>query len=342
MVTLLIVLLLLPLAQGGSTPAAGNAQAGQAWWEAANLSFCSRCHGVKGEGGFGPDLAGRSLSVDQYKQALRKPWGIMPTFTEQQLSDQDIANVHAYLTSLPRVPAPGAYRTPLPDRSPTGQQLAIAGIGCGQCHGATLNNPRATMGGVAADFTWFQKMVYEHTTAMPEYWSLVGERVGPLRMGNYSRTRLPESELREVWDWATDGLGFRVPITAQLSAGVSTGDRVTYTLNVQNRGLVGKGLTAEDLTVALRLAPGVTVASTTGVGYQGVRADPQAKGDTAVWQVPRMAPKDKQTLTITVSSAATVKDPISGGTLRWSKPTWKDGTIDTIPIAPPPPPPQTR
>lgn len=342
MAILLIGLLLLPLAQGGNTPAAGNAQAGQAWWETASLSFCSRCHGIKGEGGFGPDLAGRLLSVDQYNRAIRRPWGIMPAYTEQQMSDQDIANLNAYLTGLPRVPAPGAYRIQLPDRAPAGQQLAIAGIGCAQCHGATLNNPRAAMGGIAADFNWFQKMVYEHTTTMPEYRNLVGEPATPLRMGNYSRTRLPESQLREVWGWLTDGVGFRVPITAQLSAGVSAGNRVTYTLSVENEGLVGKGLTAEELTVALRLAPGVTVASTTGVGYQGVRGDPQAKVDTAVWQVPRMAPRDKQTFTITVASAAAVKEAIGGGTLRWSRPTWKDGTIDTINIAPPPPPPQTR
>ena len=342
MTTLLVILLFLPLAQGGNTPAAGNAQAGQAWWEAANLSFCSRCHGVKGEGGFGPDLAGRLLSIDQYKQAIRKPWGIMPAFIEQQISDQDIANLNAYLTSLPRVPEPGAWRTPVPDRAPAGQQLLVAGVGCGQCHGAALNVPRAAMGAVAADFNWFQKMVYEHTSTIVEHRKLVGEPLTPLRMGNYSRTRLPELELREIWGWITDGVGFRVPITAQLGAGVSAGSRVTYTLTVENDGLVGKGLTAEELTIALRLAPGVTVASTTGVGYQGVRADPQAKVDTAVWQVPRMAPKDKQTFTIAVSSAAAVKDAISGGTVRWSKPTWKDGTIDTVNIAAPPPPPQTR
>jgi mono/diheme cytochrome c family protein len=287
-------------------------------------------------------LAGRLLSVDQYRQAIRKPWGVMPAFTEQQISDQDIANLNAYFTSLPRVPQPGPYRTPLPDRASARQQLAIAGVGCAQCHGATMNIPRSNAGAIGADFNWFQKLVYEHTTTIPEHWNLLGEPVVTARMGNYSKTRLPESVLREIWAWVSDDLGFRVPVTAQLSAGVSAGNRTTYTLTLANGGLVGKGLTAEDLTIALTLAPGVTVASTTGVGYQGLRADAQAKVDTAVWQVPRLAPKDKQAFTITLSPPAGGKESVSGGTVRWSKPAWKDGTIDTINIAAPPPPPQTR
>lgn len=63
---------------------------------------CRDCHGIKGEGGFGPDLAGRQLSLDQFKHAVRKRWGVMPMFVEQQLSDQNIANFHAYFTSLPK------------------------------------------------------------------------------------------------------------------------------------------------------------------------------------------------------------------------------------------------
>src|SRR5258705_8571282 len=54
----------------------GNAQAGKTAWMDRR---CRRCHGEGGEGGFGPDLAGRALTYNQFKQALRKPWGIMPT-----------------------------------------------------------------------------------------------------------------------------------------------------------------------------------------------------------------------------------------------------------------------
>ena len=87
---ILVALLLAPLAQSGTR--AADAQAGKALWDGP-ATQCKNCHGLKGEGAFGPDLAGRPLSVPQFRQAVRKPWGIMPAFTEQQLSDQEIANL---------------------------------------------------------------------------------------------------------------------------------------------------------------------------------------------------------------------------------------------------------
>ena len=68
-----------------------------------------------------------------------------------------------------------------------------------------------------------------------------------------------------------------------------------------------QGLTAEDVTVTLAVPAGTTVVTATGAGYQGVRRDEQAKADVAVWTVPRMAPEDHQTYTLTLSQAATAK-----------------------------------
>ena len=66
---ILVALLLVTLTQTGTrAPVPGDAQAGKALWEGA-ATQCKNCHGVKGEGAFGPDLAGRQLSVmqDVYK-----------------------------------------------------------------------------------------------------------------------------------------------------------------------------------------------------------------------------------------------------------------------------------
>ena len=41
---------------------------------------------------------------------------------------------------------------------------------------------------------------------------------------------------------------------------------MTYTLNVTNIGLPGKGLSGEDLTVLLVVPAGATVVNTTGTG----------------------------------------------------------------------------
>ena len=46
-----------------------HAQAMKLW--AGPETQCRNCHGAKGEGGFGPDLAGRKLTAAQFTQAVR-------------------------------------------------------------------------------------------------------------------------------------------------------------------------------------------------------------------------------------------------------------------------------
>jgi cytochrome c553 len=311
-------MLLLPLAQGP-----GDAAAGKALWQANNA--CRNCHGDNGEGMFGPDLAGHQLTPAQFLRAVRQPWGIMPRFTpEKNFTDQEIANLAAHLASLPKVTTPGTWRTPIPPNASPKQEILIAN-GCGQCHGAIMGNPRRDAGGEGADFEWFKSMVYTHTTAMEQ---------PKLRMGNYSRTRMPEVALRQIWEYMTVEAGLRVPVTGQISSGVR-GDRgVTFTLTVTNDGVPGKGLTAENLTIGLSLAAETTVAATTGTGYQGTRRD--AKGEVAVWQLSRLAPGDKQTYSVTVAGNAAATG-ITGGNIGWAKPALGDGTTDQQPIAAPRP-----
>ena len=256
----------------------------------------------------------------------------MPTFTEQQISDQEIADLRAHVTRLATVAQPGPWRISVPSGAPKGQELLIATVGCGQCHGPVLGGPRRNAGAVDADYAWFAHQVYEHTTATPEHRALLGAPAAPVYMGNYSRVRLPESLLQEVWRWAVD-LGLRVPITARLSTGVPAGNGVTYTLTLENGGLPGKGLTAEELSIALRLPSGSTVANTSGAGYQGVHRDAESGADMAVWEVPRMSPKDEQTYTITLSGSGA---EMPRGTVSWSRPALGDGSSDRINVALPP------
>ena len=329
--TSFVSFLLLPLvpantnAQVPSSAQAGDPQAGQTFWEKDLQGvFCSRCHGAKGEGAFGPNLAGRGLSVAEFQRAVHKPWGVMPAFTEKQISDQTAANLAAYFASLPKVAEVGEWRVPVPSGAPHGQVLLIATGGCAQCHGPELAAPRRVAGGVAADanFAWFQKMVYTHTDEYPAG-----------RMGNFSRNRLPEPLLQEIWTWVSTDLKLRVPVTAAAGTAVAAGANMTYTLNVGNQGTPGKGLTAEDVTISLVLPSGSTVASATGSGYQGVRRDPQSNADVAVWHVPAIAPADKQAYTVTLAGAPAS----SKGTIRWTKPALGGGAADSVEftLAPP-------
>jgi len=309
-----LLLLALPFpvwAQG----AALDAPAAKALWE-GNQLFCKNCHGKDGEGAFGPDLAGRGLSAGQFRQALRKPWGIMPAYTEEQLSDAEIAGLTTYFGSLPKPAEPGPWRVPVANDAPHGQQVYMA-AGCAQCHGATFDMPRASFGGRNGDYALMRDLVYNHTTAMPKFEE---QRPGQrLRMGNFNPLRLSESQMREIFTWAHDEIGFRPELQAQL-----TGSGASYSLNLANNGEAGKGLTAQGLIIDLMVPAGVTVTGATGDGYKGVHPDPQGKGNVAEWQLSRLAPKQSQSFTISLSQAPANPADLKG-TVRWAKPAPKVG-----------------
>ena len=186
---LALAVLLLPLAQGGASAQtfAGSPANGKAYWdrEAPRATACRNCHGTAGEGAFGPDLAGRGLNVAQFARAVHQPWGIMPAFVEGQLNDQDAADLAAYFASLPKVAQPGKWRVEVPANASPGQ-AALINMGCGQCHGATFNGPRANMGAVKMDFDYFVNLVYNHTTGMAAHRAALGSNATNLDMAKAS------------------------------------------------------------------------------------------------------------------------------------------------------------
>lgn len=66
---------------------------------------CFECHGRAGQGGrFNypvPALAQIELPVESFIAFLRAAPNDMPAFSADVLSDQDAADIHAYLSSLP-------------------------------------------------------------------------------------------------------------------------------------------------------------------------------------------------------------------------------------------------
>ena len=126
MKTFAAVIALLPfLASPVMAPAfAQDTAAAQKLWEGPQL-FCKNCHGKAGEGAMGPDLAGRGLSASQFRQEVRKPWGVMPAFTTEQISDAEIDGLTAWFASMPKVSEPGPWRTPLTADMPRGQQAYL-------------------------------------------------------------------------------------------------------------------------------------------------------------------------------------------------------------------------
>ena len=61
-----------------------------------SYSACSSCHGSSGEGGVGSVLSKTSSSLSTWKNIIRNGSGAMPSYTETQISDDDIAKAFFY------------------------------------------------------------------------------------------------------------------------------------------------------------------------------------------------------------------------------------------------------
>ncbi len=66
---------------------------------------CFTCHGRSGQGGAyngpAPILAHTMLPFDGFKGQIRNPADDMPAFSDAVLSDQDIADIYAFVQTLP-------------------------------------------------------------------------------------------------------------------------------------------------------------------------------------------------------------------------------------------------
>src|SRR5580704_14064327 len=66
---------------------------------------CFTCHGRSGQGGAfngpAPSLAKTDMPFDGFKAQLRDPANDMPAYSAAVLSDQEIADMYAFVQSLP-------------------------------------------------------------------------------------------------------------------------------------------------------------------------------------------------------------------------------------------------
>ena len=96
-------------AQAADTPA-GSAERGKKIYME---QLCQNCHGTVGQGGVvaGPRIAPNPSSWGAFAQQVRKPRQMMPPYTEKVLSDQDLADIYAYIVAIK--PSPAAKDIPL-------------------------------------------------------------------------------------------------------------------------------------------------------------------------------------------------------------------------------------
>jgi mono/diheme cytochrome c family protein len=90
--------------QASDAPPAGNAENGKKLFMSDG---CYECHGRMGQGAaqtgaarIGPP----QLSFEGFQSYVRKPAIQMPPYTSKALPDQDLADIYAYLKSIPMPP----------------------------------------------------------------------------------------------------------------------------------------------------------------------------------------------------------------------------------------------
>jgi ubiquinol-cytochrome c reductase cytochrome c subunit len=96
-----------PSQAGGDVQTRGDAQKGRVAFMSAG---CYTCHGTVGQGGAGARLAPNPLALEAftaYVRSGRRGWSVtggMPGYRAAVLSDQDLADIRAYLASIPAPP----------------------------------------------------------------------------------------------------------------------------------------------------------------------------------------------------------------------------------------------
>lgn len=82
----------------------GNAESGKRIFA---KNGCYECHGREGQGSnmTGPRIAPDPVPFDVLTRYVRKPTGEMPPYTAKVISDQDLADIYAFLQSRPHPPA---------------------------------------------------------------------------------------------------------------------------------------------------------------------------------------------------------------------------------------------
>lgn len=94
-----------PATQPAASPptAKGNVENGKTLYVKYG---CYACHGYAGHGGAGARLAPNPIVLPAFTRYVRRPTNVMPPYTEKVMTDQQLADIHAYLTTLPRPPDP--------------------------------------------------------------------------------------------------------------------------------------------------------------------------------------------------------------------------------------------
>ena len=86
-----------PVEEDSAAPAADLARGQELYF----ANGCNICHGDTGAGAIGPTLAATAFTAEQQLAQYRSPLGVMPAFSQDRVADEDVANINAWLKTLP-------------------------------------------------------------------------------------------------------------------------------------------------------------------------------------------------------------------------------------------------
>ena len=131
---------------------------------------CETCHGAEGRGtAAGPRLAAGALQLPAFMAYVRTPTGSMPAHSAQVVSDQNLAEIYAFVRTATPPAGPAAGAAPA-GRVDTGA-MVYRKVGCFQCHvneaQGGANGPR--LGPDPIPFARFAQYIRNPTGEMPPY-----------------------------------------------------------------------------------------------------------------------------------------------------------------------------
>jgi mono/diheme cytochrome c family protein len=95
-----------PAASGDGKAPAGDADNGKKIFASYG---CYQCHNYAAHGGgAGPKLAPNPIAYAAFVRQLRTPRSEMPPYTAKVVSDAEIADIYAFLRTVPEPPAAGS------------------------------------------------------------------------------------------------------------------------------------------------------------------------------------------------------------------------------------------
>ena len=94
----LSILLTLASALFAQTPSASNGK------KIFDSYGCYQCHDHDGHGGVGARLAPNPIPFAAFSKYVRQPAGEMPPYTKKVVSDRELADIYAYLQTVPQPP----------------------------------------------------------------------------------------------------------------------------------------------------------------------------------------------------------------------------------------------